>query len=142
MNAKLNNSQVASFVFGGKSIFTVRNVNTGNRFTYKMTRKKSLKEGEEDVVFVKVLSGSDNNSDYTFIGTVFGQSRYRHSPKSQFGADTQSSKAIDWVVKNINSLPSNIEVWHEGRCGRCGRKLTVPESIESGFGPECVTKRR
>jgi hypothetical protein len=30
-------------------------------------------------------------------------------------------------------------VWHEGRCGRCGRKLTVPESIESGFGPECAS---
>jgi hypothetical protein len=29
-------------------------------------------------------------------------------------------------------------VWHEGSCARCGKKLTVPESIESGFGPECV----
>jgi hypothetical protein len=29
-------------------------------------------------------------------------------------------------------------VHHEGRCGRCGRTLTVPESIESGFGPECI----
>ena len=28
--------------------------------------------------------------------------------------------------------------WHEGRCGRCGRKLTVPESIEAGYGPECI----
>jgi len=24
------------------------------------------------------------------------------------------------------------------RCGRCGRVLTVPESVESGFGPECI----
>lgn len=31
-----------------------------------------------------------------------------------------------------------VEIWHEGKCGRCGRQLTVPESIESGFGPECV----
>lgn len=138
---KLNPSNVADFVFGGKSIFTIRNTATGNRFTYKFTRKKSLKEGEEDVVFVKVLMGSDNTSDYTFIGTVFGQRTYKHSPKSPFGSDTQSSKAIDWVVKNLRSLPQNVEVWHEGRCARCGRKLTVPESIESGFGPECATRR-
>jgi hypothetical protein len=26
---------------------------------------------------------------------------------------------------------------HEGKCGRCGRLLTVPSSIESGIGPEC-----
>lgn len=141
MNAKLQNSQIADFIFGGKSIFTVRNVNTGNRFTYKFTRKKTLKEGDEDIVFVKVLMGADNTSDYMFIGTVFGQSTYRHSSKSPFGADTQSSKAIEWVVKNINSLPHNIEVWHEGRCARCGRKLTVPESIQSGFGPECGSRR-
>ena len=141
MNAKLQNSQIADFIFGGKSIFTVRNVNTGNRFTYKFTRKKTLKEGDEDVVFVKVLMGSDNTSDYMFIGTVFGQRTYRHSSKSPFGSDTQSSKAIEWVVRNLNSLPPNIEVWHEGRCGRCGRKLTVPESIQSGFGPECGSRR-
>jgi len=29
-------------------------------------------------------------------------------------------------------------VFHEGACGRCGRTLTVPESIASGFGPECI----
>jgi hypothetical protein len=138
---KLNSSNVADFVYGGKSTFTIRNVNTGNRFTYKFTRKKTLKEGEEDVVFVKVLNGSDNTSDYTFIGTVFGKSIFKHSSKSQFGADTQSSKAIGWVVKNLQSLPQGIEVWHEGRCARCGRKLTVPESIESGFGPECGSRR-
>jgi hypothetical protein len=32
------------------------------------------------------------------------------------------------------------EVYHEGRCGRCNRKLTVPESIETGLGPECASK--
>ncbi len=26
---------------------------------------------------------------------------------------------------------------HEGRCGRCGRTLTVPESVTEGIGPEC-----
>lgn len=28
----------------------------------------------------------------------------------------------------------------EGRCIRCNRKLTHPESITSGIGPECATK--
>jgi hypothetical protein len=33
-----------------------------------------------------------------------------------------------------------VEFWHEGKCCRCGRKLTVPASIASGIGPECATK--
>src|ERR1019366_4832357 len=41
----------------------------------------------------------------------------------------------DRVLRGL--LPANLEVWHEGKCGRCGRKLTVPESIERGIGPEC-----
>lgn len=32
------------------------------------------------------------------------------------------------------------KVHHEGRCGKCGRRLTVPESIETGLGPECSGK--
>ena len=36
------------------------------------------------------------------------------------------------------ALPKTVEVWHEGICGRCGRKLTVPESVERGLGPECA----
>jgi hypothetical protein len=27
-----------------------------------------------------------------------------------------------------------------GRCGLCGRKLTDPESVERGIGPDCVQK--
>jgi hypothetical protein len=39
---------------------------------------------------------------------------------------------------HIDDLPESLEIWHEGSCLRCGRKLTVPESIESGYGPECI----
>lgn len=26
----------------------------------------------------------------------------------------------------------------EGKCGRCARRLTTPESVQLGFGPECA----
>lgn len=35
------------------------------------------------------------------------------------------------------SLPPSLEVFEEDRCGRCGRALTDPVSIERGIGPEC-----
>jgi predicted metal-dependent hydrolase len=39
--------------------------------------------------------------------------------------------------KLVESLCPGFNVHHEGKCGRCGRLLTVPSSIESGIGPEC-----
>ena len=35
------------------------------------------------------------------------------------------------------SLPPSLEVHEEERCGKCGRQLTDPVSIERGIGPEC-----
>ena len=37
-------------------------------------------------------------------------------------------------------IPEHLEIFHEGRCCACGRKLTTPESILSGIGPECAKK--
>jgi hypothetical protein len=53
-------------------------------------------------------------------------------------ADAMVTIAFGWAWRHPDS--DKLEVWHEGRCGRCGRRLTVPESIESGLGPECATK--
>jgi len=45
-----------------------------------------------------------------------------------------------WKFVAQNVMPPQMDVHHEGRCGRCNRKLTVPESIENGLGPECAGK--
>lgn len=137
----LNSDTVEKFVFAGKSFFTVRNLESGNRLTFRV---KKLDEGKswnkKPLWFVSVLVGSDNTSNYSFIGTNFDHTSFKHSKKSRITSDAQAVKVWNWLTKRwhlIDSYP-NLEVWHEGRCGRCGRKLTVPESIESGFGPECV----
>jgi hypothetical protein len=46
---------------------------------------------------------------------------------------------FDYVLNKLktNKLPEFVEVWHEGKCGKCGRALTVPSSILTGIGPEC-----
>ena len=48
-----------------------------------------------------------------------------------------------WLWTRLNAravLPANVTVWHEGKCGACGRKLTVPDSIKSGIGPVCAAR--
>jgi hypothetical protein len=129
---------VRKFVLGGNAVFTIESVGTGTRFTYKVRASDT-----REVFFVSLLSGSDNEADYTYLGTIFASDplTYRHGRKSRVGADAGSVKAFEWLWRQVSAgrLPATVGVWHEGRCGRCGRTLTVPSSIESGFGPECIT---
>lgn len=123
-----------TFALAGNATFTVTSRKTGTRFTYKIRQPK---EGMPH--FVKVLSGPDNESDFRFIGTIFDGKIFRTSGKGGISPQAPSVVAFNWIWANIEQpdLGTKIEIHHEGRCCRCGRKLTVPESIESGIGPEC-----
>lgn len=125
-----------TFIKGGNALFTIKNETSGNRFTYKVKKLK-----DKDLWFVSVLRGSDNTADYTYMGCLFGDD-FRMTRNSKVGRNAPSYKAFRWVWGRIlmDNVPECVSIHHKGRCGRCGRVLTVPESIESGFGPECINK--
>jgi hypothetical protein len=110
------------FILAGNATFTIVSRKTGTRYTYRVRHK----EGKPH--YVSVLTGPDS---YTYLGEIFNVG-YR--PRTKL----PSSFAFMWLWLNLGS--SRIEFHHAGKCGRCGRELTVPESIESGLGPECAKK--
>ena len=128
----LAREQIGLFALAGSAIFTVVNRRTGNRFTYHVEKS----DRHPTLYFVSILTGPENTSDYAYLG-IIRDGRYWHGKKSQISAEAQSNQAFAWVWEHLERLPACIEVWHEGRCGRCNRTLTVPESIASGYGPEC-----
>lgn len=132
------------FVQAGKATLTIRSKKTGERFTFRFSRPKE-EDGRARPIWVSLLSGPQNESDYAFVGTVWVGSpawTLKMSAKSRISEAAPSVKALRWFLKHVNvdvaSAFAQAEFWHEGRCGRCGRKLTVPESIATGFGPECA----
>lgn len=136
---------IREFVLAGNATFTLRSVRTGTRFTYRVRKTRA-----DAPWFVSVLTGNDNEHAYTYLGTIHQRNEaYRHGVKSPLAYDAPSAKAFAWFWPHLEEcfrrqrgeLGPNLEVWHEGRCGRCGRKLTVPESIASGLGPECAKRR-
>lgn len=131
------NGNTLDFILAGNATFTVLNTNTGNRFTFKVVQPD---DDDHKPHFVRVLTGADNERDYTFLGTIFQGRNYHHGKRSPIRPESQSARVFLWAWPKIAShtLPGQIKIYHEGRCGRCGRKLTVPQSIQSGFGPECV----
>jgi hypothetical protein len=129
---ELKDNDIKIFIYAGNATFTITNTKTGNRFTYKVRKSK-----DNDIYFVSVLTGSDNTNDYSYIGFIKNE-LFKTSKKSKVTSDSPSFKVFNWFMININKIPSIVQVLHEGSCGRCGRKLTTPESIERGIGPECV----
>ncbi len=142
---------VEAFVYGGDATFTLVSLKTGVRFTYKVRAKKedvkNVVAKSEIVHFVNLLRGPDNMQDFAYMGVL------RRDPARFFwtqasgkvGRGAPAHKALLWMLDAMNCrravLGSSLEVWHEGRCACCSRKLTVPESIASGFGPFCLARR-
>jgi hypothetical protein len=121
------------FMMAGNSTVTFKAVKSRKHFTYKVKRAK-----DRNIRFVSVLFG-DNTSEYMYIGMLTEQGNFIHTRGSKCHPDAASFKVFGWTWAHIRALniPDSVEVWHEGRCGKCGRKLTDPESIEQGLGPIC-----
>ena len=132
------------YILGGKGRVTIRSQKTGARYTYKCSQPKKLwRRGGEDFypTFVKVLSRHDNTaeSSYMFIGLIGWDERMYACRGSH--PDAPSYKALDWVLAQLGKGEFNgADIWHEGVCCRCGRTLTVPESIMAGLGPICASR--
>ena len=133
--AKLDSIQVIDFVMAGNATFTLLSTATGKHYTYKVTKSKDAPRW-----FVKVLCGRDNENDYRYIGMIQNRT-FLLTSGSELAPNCPSVISFRWfflrLAKN-NRAPEGLEVWHAGRCCRCGRTLTVPESIALGLGPECA----
>ena len=126
------------FLGAGKAIFTVSNPQ-GERYTYKIRKKP------DTPYFASVLYGPDNYTNYRYLGVYIpnhqGRPELRLTRKSHYSEESRQARVFAWAIQVIHGekeLPTGYSIHHEGKCGRCGRRLTVPSSIESGFGPECI----
>lgn len=145
------------FIVAGRAIFTLsvpapfvaEHPECGDRYTFQVKRLPAKGQWPESW-FVNLLTGPDNSRDYSPLG--------RMNPKTGAVKLVRSTPMNDksWPVKLIrrvlacvyevhNAKPEDIlragfELRHEGKCGCCGRRLTVPESIDTGIGPVCASK--
>jgi hypothetical protein len=130
-------AEAHAFALAGKATLTLVSRVTEARFTYQV---RASADGQ--VYFVNLLNGPDNENHYSYFGYIRRGIFFHGGAKAKIGYDAPSVKAFDWTWKALSRdlLPATLEVWHEGRCGRCNRKLTVPSSVASGLGPECAGK--
>jgi hypothetical protein len=145
---------IREFLFAGQAMFTLVSLKTGLRFTYKVRAKKQDVEElarrtaagevtEEGFVtyFCSLLRGPDNGSDFSYLGVIRKPGRFFVTSKSQVSCHAAAHKAIVWFLDEMKNervvLGVLVEFWHTGRCGKCNRLLTVPDSVSRGIGPVC-----
>jgi hypothetical protein len=127
---------IRKFILAGKATFTLQSKRTGTHYTYKILKAGKLLD---PVWFVRVLTGPDS---FTYLGLMDRALNLHRTAKSQFGEHAPCHIAISWFLSKLqrNIKSPEVSFFHEGKCGRCGRTLTHPESIRNGIGPECAGK--
>lgn len=141
------------FVMAGNATFTLEipaefraDKPVNPHYTYRV-RKAKANDRWPEAWFINLLTGPENTADYQPIGKVDPQTgEVRLTRNSKFTDDTWPVRLINralirlWKGEGQALEAAGFKMHHEGRCCRCGRLLTVPESIESGIGPECASR--
>lgn len=136
-----------TFITAGKAIFTLELASDfasqhslPAHYTFKVNKK-------ENTWFVSLLTGPDNYANYSYLGLLRPENgQVILTRKSRYNAETWVVKLLQrtlqrvWAGEQVALENAGFRLHHEGKCGRCGRRLTVPESIETGLGPECAGK--
>lgn len=123
------------FIFGGKSLFTILNEDTGNYFTMTFLKREDVEEWD---VYVLGNSGYDYFGCYMRLpngGNMFMESDINHLKDGD-----RKLNVIQFLLREYLTSQSKypqVKVFHHGNCGSCGKTLTKPKSIESGIGPVC-----
>jgi hypothetical protein len=135
---------IGNYVLAGNATFTLRSTRTGVRYTYCVKKAKARNPHEKPPWFVSVLTGPENEASYSYMG-VIDHRGFHETHNSRVTASAPSWRAFAWFFLALNQGDPmslrHFQFWHSGKCGACGRTLTVPESIETGLGPECAARR-
>lgn len=143
------------FIWAGKAIFTVSNPR-GEHYTYRVTRKDPEPGGRYPTAawFVAVLTGPNNDHDYTYLGMLLRPDApdapdANHVPivpickltrASQYGTESRPVAVFNWAMRVLygaSTIKPGYSILHAGKCARCSRQLTDPESLRTGLGPVC-----
>ena len=129
-------------IFNGS--YTIKNETTGEHRTFLVKTQKEDSKFAPGKRVAALLTGPNNESDYQEFAFVNDDGIVVWSSKRGQGKPSN----YDWFADMLNVKLLNRDSRFgktyqeyrcecEKRCFRCNRKLTHPESLETGLGPEC-----
>ena len=101
--------------------------------TFRVKVQPSDSKFAPGATVIELLVGQDNEGDYSTFGFLRDG---RVFPFKGF-------RSHETLLERANEFlrdPEGDKVLVSKRCARCNRKLTTPESVLAGYGPECQSK--
>lgn len=139
-NNIMSGEHFKNYVLAGRAIFTITAANN-TRYTYRVSQDKDNPRR----FFVRVLFGPDNEQDYRYLGLFYDDSLKLRLTKASI-VESKDNKALVFqaLLDDIDRgyKVGEYSLYPSCKCARCGRRLTTPESIKLGLGPECVNYAR
>ena len=127
-------------ILSGRARITVTNPATGQWVKIHMRQRKDRNTGQpSNCFFLSLTLLGDGEQGSKYVGAYFADSgRF----KLHGSATARERQIAEFLIRAIRrpELLATAEIEHAGQCLHCGRTLTVPESIRSGYGPECFSK--
>ncbi len=114
---------------------------SGKHFTYRLsTVRKGDLEGKR---IAALLTGPDNNASYKGFGFIISPEEGITDPVIKVWRKYLQSEAFMKHAQLLEGCANeHVQEWmQEGRCMKCGRKLTTPESLKAGVGPVCAGRK-
>lgn len=127
---------------------TVTSKKTGEHITIRFKAFKDTRDTpgknwtrvplvEATHVFIEVPTPGNSWAWADKVGTFYPQSQRFFIADN---ADPARVYAAQMAAQWLNGVKFESRIQEESRCGKCGRALTDPVSIERGIGPECYGK--
>jgi len=132
--------------FAGRAVLTFNNENKGTHMTIKVkqARDKFDRKIKLPIFFVYISLLGDKEQGMIYSGTVFQENGHVRLAKN-VPPTSRLAKAMSFIsaaLKDTSVLKRyNVTLQHEGKCASCGMPLTHPQSIGSGFGPDCLKRK-
>jgi hypothetical protein len=132
MKYKVNVKDALPLILAGRSLFTIVSQKTGKRFTYKVNRCN-------EIYFIRIRIGTK----YEYCMFINSNRELRGDIEfMKYNEDTGlNAFAYVYYILIQGGIPK-VDFYHHGICCRCGRLLTVPESIKQGLGNDCLKKSK
>lgn len=131
----------AAKVFNGH--WTIKSAKTGDHRTFKIRTQDKDASFAPGKRVVALLTGTENDADSSYTGFAFIDDegvhvweKYRGQGLWEIYADMLWTLSLDGA--NSPWAQKGFTIMGEGRCIRCNRLLTTPESIQNGIGPVCA----
>jgi hypothetical protein len=143
IRSNVNPLALPTLFFAGRATLTFRNTEKETHMTIKVkqARDKNDRKKKLPIFFLSVSLLGDRQTGYIHAATI-----YQDTMNIKLSSSAQNNEQLLKVVQFIWNALANpqilkdkkVALLHEGRCCRCSMPLTHPESINTGFGPDCL----